>query len=311
MSLTINGVNIAVQGVRALKPGITIEQASQKTKNNGLDEVFFTSNGKAYVAYGDSLNLSGLKKNSIPTVTFEGQKADVIVYEDEANSMLEGAKLGSVKALKDTSDAVFGAVKNIITTIGPTAGIAGGVGIAGYGIYQMLKTTGQGAATGAVGATLAGATAGGLPPGMAGGIWDALKSGVVGGLKLIAVAGAVGAGISMGYGAIKGAMEAKSTVKDISSIASITEDGSSPTNGGPAIANHTLGLPLPGQTVNGQPSYGTNQPGYGINIQINPQGAYGYTPQVNYNPAYAAPPAPMGSVSGMMSPQQLMGMQRH
>src|SRR3990167_2661444 len=154
MSLTINGVSIAVQGVRALKPGITIEQAALKTKNNGLDEVFFTSNGKAYVAYGDSLNIIALKKNNIPTVAFDSQKADIVAYDDEANSMMEGAKLGAIKAIKDSSDAVFGAVKNIITTIGPTAGVAGGVGLAGYSIYQMVKASGQGAAVGAVGASL-------------------------------------------------------------------------------------------------------------------------------------------------------------
>lgn len=304
MSLTINGINIPVQGIRALKPGITIEQASQKTKSNGLDEIFFTANGKAYVAYGDSLNLSGLKKNSIPSVTFEGQKADIIAYDDEANSIWEGAKLGSAKALKDSSDAVFGAIKNIITTIGPTAGIAGGVGIAGYGIYQMIKASGQGAATGAVSAALSSTPAAGLPPGMASGIWDALKSGVVGGLKLIAVAGAVGAGISLGYGAIKGAMEARSTMKDLSSIASITQDGSSPTNGGQAISNQSLGLPLnPQMPFNIQPGMGTPQNGFGINIQISPQqGGYLPTPQPGMN----------SQVSGLMTPQQLiMSLQRH
>jgi len=289
MSLTINGVSIAVQGVRALKPGITIEQAALKTKNNGLDEVFFTSNGKAYVAYGDSLSISALKKNNIPTVAFDSQKADIVAYDDEANSMMEGAKMGAIKALKDSSDAVFGAVKNIITTIGPTAGVAGGVGLAGYSIYQMVKASGQGAAVGAVGASLA-ASPVGVPPGFAGGILDALKSGVVGGLKLIAIAGGVGAGITMTYGAIKGAMEAKSTNKDLSTIASITEDGSRPTNGGAALTNFNPGngystLPsLPGSV----PAVG--QP-IGINIQITPQGGF-------------------SSVSSMMSPQQMMGMQR-
>ncbi|MBT9548826.1 MAG: hypothetical protein IV090_25765 [Candidatus Sericytochromatia bacterium] len=290
MSLTINGVSIAVQGVRALKPGITIEQAALKTKNNGLDEVFFTSNGKAYVAYGDSLNISALKKNNIPTVAFDSQKADIVAYDDEANSMMEGAKMGAIKAIKDSSDAVFGAVKNIITTIGPTAGVAGGVGLAGYSIYQMVKASGQGAAVGAVGASLA-ASPIGVPPGFAGGILDALKSGVVGGLKLIAIAGGVGAGITMTYGAIKGAMEAKSTNKDLSTIASITEDGSRPTNGGAALTNFNPGngystLPsLPGNNGSavGQP--------IGINIQITPQGGF-------------------SSVSSMMSPQQMMSMQR-
>jgi hypothetical protein len=290
MSLTINGVSIAVQGVRALKPGITIEQAALKTKNNGLDEVFFTSNGKAYVAYGDSLNISALKKNNIPTVAFDSQKADIVAYDDEANSMMEGAKLGAIKAIKDSSDAVFGAVKNIITTIGPTAGVAGGVGLAGYSIYQMVKASGQGAAVGAVGASLAAAPVG-MPPGFAGGILDALKSGVVGGLKLIAIAGGVGAGITMTYGAIKGAMEAKSTNKDLSTIASITEDGSRPTNGGAALTNFNPGngySTLPSLPGNNGPAVG--QP-IGINIQITPQGGF-------------------SSVSSMMSPQQMMSMQR-
>lgn len=300
MSLTINGVNIPVQGIRALRAGITIEQASQKTKGNGLDEIFFIANGKAYVAYGDSLNLSGLKKNSIPVVTFEGQKADIVAYDDEANGIWEGMKLGAVKAIKDTSDAVYGAVKNIITTIGPTAGIAGGVGIAGFGIYQMIKAGSQGAATGAVSAALGSAApAAGLPPGLTRGVWDALKSGVVGGLKLIAVAGAVGAGITLGYGAIKGAMEASNSTKDLSSIASITQDGSTPTNGGPALSNQALGLPNLHTPLNGQqPGINIPQNGFGINIQILPQqGEAASLPQAT---SVSSP------VSSLMTPQQLL-----
>ncbi len=294
MNLSINGVTVPVQGVRALKPGITIEQASQRTKNNGLDEIYFTSGGKSYVAYGDSLDISALKKNQIPTVMINGLTADVIAYEDEANSAWEGARRGAVHAFKDTSDAISGAVRNIVTTIGPTASLAGGVGIAGLGIWQVWKSTQGGAAA------LSGGFTGGLP-GLGQGIADALKSGVVGGLKLIAVAGAVGAGITLAYGAVKGALDAKNGNKDLTSIASVTEDGTTPVNGGVAqtgYPGYSPSLPVSGGTPNiSPPMSGPVSVTPGITIQIN-GGNIGQMPQQNAGQQ-------LHSVGGLLSPQQL------
>lgn len=308
MNLSINGVTVPVQGVRALKPGITIEQASQRTKNNGLDEIYFTSGGKSYVAYGDSLDISALKKNQIPTVMINGLTADVIAYEDEANSAWEGARRGAVNAFKDTSDAITGAVRNIVTTIGPTVSIAGGVGLAGFGVWQVWKSTQGGAA--ALSAASGGFT--GLP-GLGQGIADALKSGVVGGLKLIAVAGAVGAGITLAYGAVKGALDAKNGNKDLTSIASVTEDGTTPVNGGPVQAGYPGYSPNPIGANPTSPGMVTS-PSTGIGVSppmsVNPGGI---TIQINGGGFQSAPVSSgnqLHSVGGLMSPHQLSGQNR-
>ncbi|GIW22718.1 MAG: hypothetical protein KatS3mg068_1725 [Candidatus Sericytochromatia bacterium] len=44
--LAINGVQIQVQGIKELKPGMTIQEATLKTKKNGFDEIYFTIDGK-------------------------------------------------------------------------------------------------------------------------------------------------------------------------------------------------------------------------------------------------------------------------
>lgn len=276
MNLTINGTAIPVQGVRALRPGISIEQASQKTKGNGLDEVYFNSNGKSYVAYGDSLNISMLKKNVIPAVMLNGQKADIVAFEDEANSVWEGMKKGSMEALRDTGGAVIGAMRNVITTVGPGSIGVAGAGLAGYSIYQIWRG-GQG-----VGASLAAASA---APGVGKSILDLLGTATIGAVKLIAVTGAVGAGVTAAYGAVKGAMEAKVATKDYTSIASVTEDGAAPSNGGTALQYHQSNNPLPGGFM-GSPVPGQ---GYGINIQITPS-------------------AQIGTVGSLMSPGQLQAL---
>jgi len=302
MNLTINGKAVPVQGIRALRPGITIEQAVQKTKNNGLDEVFFQSSGRSYIAYGDSLNLSGLKSNKIPTVTFNGAKADVVAYDDEANSVWEGMTKGAVDEIKTGMTAVRTAISNLVTTVTPAVAAAGGIGVAGFGVYSMWRAS---QTAGTVGATLAasGAAAGGA------GAWigDALRGSVVGGLKVAAISGAVGLGILGGYGAVRGALEARSATKDLSTIASVTEEGSAPANGGAALSWAQL---YPSNPTNAQqvtaPEQTTVQPvpGYG-------NSTYG-VPSYGSPIFYQQPPrTQMGAVGGLMSPQQLRGMAAH
>ena len=301
MTLTINGQQISVQGIRPLRPGITVEQAVQRTKNNGLDEIFFTSNGRAYVAYGDSLNLSGLKKNAIPAVMHQSQQADVIAYDDEVNSVWEGMRKGAVEEIKTGMNAVRTAVSNLITTVQPTVAVAGGIGIAGMGVYHLWRTA-QGGAIGASMGLASGASAGA-------GQWiiDALKGSVVGGLKIAAISGGVGLAIMGGYGAIKGALEAKETQKDMASIASITEEGSSPLNGGQALNWPDAGTPVntpeptqpapvaPVSPVTPQPGPGS---GFGIGLPMVHGAAASSTVGYPISQTYPA--------TGLLSPQQLL-----
>ncbi len=275
MNLSINGQQLQVQGVRTLRPGITIEQAVQKTKNNGLDEVFFTSNGQTYMAYGDSLEISKLKKNQIPAVMFASQKADIIAYDDEVNSVWEGAKKGAIEEIKTGMNAVRTAVNNLISNVAPSIAAAGGIGIAGLGIYQIWRThqstIGAGiAAQGAIGGAAAGSW-----------ITDALKGSIGGGLKVIGISAGAGLALLSGYGAIRGALEAKNTTKDYGSIAAVTEDGTSPVNGGESLNWNQLYPP-----GGSQPNTGENRPGSIIAPGSGP--AYGSNP-FNGMPSYSPP----------------------
>lgn len=300
MALSINGQQIHVQGVRPLRPGITIEQAVQRTKNNGLDEIFFMSEGRAYVAYGDSLNLSGLKKNAIPAVMFQGRSADVIAYDDEVNSVWEGMRKGAVEEIKTGMNAVRTAVSNLITTVQPTVAVAGGIGIAGMGVYHLWRTT-QG---GAIGASMGLASGAGTGAGQW--IIDALKGSVVGGLKIAAISGGVGLAIMGGYGAVKGALEAKETQKDLASIASITEEGSAPLNGGQSLnwPDSPVSDPVPNQpeptpvAPAPQPQPGPDS-GFGI-------GRPGFFSHTTASSAVGYPVSQTYPAAGLLSPQQLM-----
>lgn len=313
MSLTINGRQINVQGIREINPGLTIQQASQKTKNNGLDEVYFNSNGKSYIAYGDSLNISMLHKNAIPQATFNGQTADIVTFEDEINSTIEGMKRGAVSALKDTGDAVIGAVKNIITTIGPTVAVGGGAAVAGYSIYQVMKSGTLTAAMSASAGAGAGVAAGAGTVGK--GILDALSSGAVGALKIIAITGVVGAGVTATYGAIRGAMNASNITRDYSTITSVTTAGMAPTNGGKPLESMPESAPAPSNPGNDAPEgVPTNPisttPYFPITAGV-PQYQHLQNPDPNQHSFYQAPQQPQQvqqqavGLNGLMTPQAL------
>ncbi len=244
MNISINQQSIAVQGVRELRPGISIEQAIQKTKKNGLDEVFFKANGRAYVAYGDAINISKLKKNEIPALMFNGLQADMLAFDDEANSVAEGAYRGALDELGNAVSFVRTSVSNILGNVGPTVLGVAAVGGVGLGVYTLWKRS-QGAAIGSAMVAQTGqktlqTAAKGIP-----------VSQFLNGLKITALAGLAGAGILAAYGALKGAFEAKANAKDYASIASISADGSAPANGGAALS---------WQQLNGQDSPSSQPP---------------------------------------------------
>jgi len=219
--LTINDKLINVQGIRPLKPGLSVQEACEKTKKNGLDEVYFMSGGKTYLAYGDNLNLSDLSKREIPRANFNGMSADIIAYEDEMNSVGQGIKTGVLKAWKETGNSVVGAVKSVIGTIGPGGALLLGGGIVGVSALLALKT-----------GTLT------LDGGLMGNFGKVALQTAFSAMKVIAVTGAVGMGVSGVAGAISGATEAGAHEKDYSTIAAVTYEGTRPA---PNPANGTIG----------------------------------------------------------------------
>ncbi|MFN8674677.1 MAG: hypothetical protein U0457_21670 [Candidatus Sericytochromatia bacterium] len=226
-SILLNGHQLDVQGIKELKNGLSIQEAASKTNKNGLDEVYFSVNGKNYLAYGDALKIGELSQNKIASVTYKGYTGTVVAYQNEANSVGEGVKNGALEGLKKAKDAVLGAVGSTITSIGPTStvAVAGVVGLTGLAMYRGIAL--QGASP--IGNMLG----------------DLLKNGSIGALKVITVAGAIGFGVATIGGAIGGISESLGKEKDYSSIASVTKDG----NFGATEANP----PTPAPSANSMP----------------------------------------------------------
>lgn len=300
MNISINSKQIAVQGIRALRPGITVEQATQKTKKNGLDEVYFKSNGQYYVAYGDSLELGDLRKNEIPAVMFNGMSADILTYDDEVNSMLEGAGRGALEELNVGIDFVRKSIGSMITRVGPTAVGAAAVGAAGLGLYKLWQESQK---IGAIGASLAagGATGGTLSMAAASGG----ASAILNGMKIAAISGLAGIGILAGYGALKGALEAKAAQKDYASIASVTAEGASPTNQGEALSWQQLNANAPANhndmttPVNMNPPYSAPvMPGEVVSDPVFQNPSFGNSPFDSFATSAKA-------VGALMNPAQL------
>jgi len=244
-SLSINGQIINVQGVKELKDDLSIQEASKHTKNNGLDEIYFTVDSKNFLAYGDNLNLGELEKKQIANLTYDGKQANLVSYENEMNSVGEGLWKGALNGIKKTKDTIFNAVGGIINSIGPSSlAVAGGA--IGLGVYTLIKT---GTFNTTIGSGTVGVMSSALGTGTAAGISlsELLKNGTVSALKLVAVTGAIGLGISAVAGAIGGVSESLSNEKDLSTIASVTKDGNysevEPTSHGRYSSNSTFTKP--------------------------------------------------------------------
>lgn len=237
--LAINGVQVQVQGIKELKPGMTVQEATLKTKKNGFDEIYFNVDGKNFLAYGDSLNLKELSKKQIANITYNNRNANLVAYENEMNSVGEGIIQGSINGLKKTRDAILGAVSNTVTSVGPTSVMLAG-GAIGLTAYAMIRGAGNATTMAAIGAS--------SPLGNV--LKDILKNGSIGALKVITVAGAIGFGITAAAGAIGGVSEALGTDKDLSSIASVTKDG----NETFGVAGTPSPTPINNPPVNNPPS---------------------------------------------------------
>lgn len=205
--LSINGRHIAVQGVKELDPNLSIQEAAAKTNKNGIDEVYFTSGGKNYIAYGDKLDLKALKKGDIPNITLDGKQANLVTFEDEANSILNGVGSGALGGLKTTRDVVTSAVSSTMRSSGTTSMIAvgGALGLTGYAVVKGVTISS------------------GSP--IANILDDVLVHGSLKAAKGIAITAAAGLVLAVGTGAVVGAADAVSTEKNYSSIASVTKEG--------------------------------------------------------------------------------------
>lgn len=102
--LAINGKPLQGQ-VYALKlaPGQSLEDAQKAGQHDGLDQVYFESQGKIYFAEGDGLELSALNSKKLPELTFklhgQEQSATLLAVDNETNTAWEGVKSVGAYAL--------------------------------------------------------------------------------------------------------------------------------------------------------------------------------------------------------------------
>lgn len=153
------------QDVRELT--VPLEVAAKHTENNNMDEVFFTYEGKDYVAFGDNLKFDTM--SALETISLNRKGIDILYTQDESSTIGEGASA----ALNSTAGKI---VKYGATGAGALAGaglalLAGGMASRPQfiGMGSFLGATaiggGLGAAVGYGGTATVGAIAGAVRSG--------------------------------------------------------------------------------------------------------------------------------------------------
>lgn len=176
--------------VRELKEDVSLEQAVAATTNNGYDEVFFSSEGKRFVAFTTDPSLlevmqGGQKNQTLTNLQIDGKAVELLKLNDEASTFLSGAwdttkSIGEAVIVKPyqllkpvlpnaaTAGTFLGGVAlgaatrlgdlQTTTRIGLTIGAAGGVGTVramtdkGSETARTLKGAATGLASVAIGA---------------------------------------------------------------------------------------------------------------------------------------------------------------
>lgn len=121
-NLTVNGVNTGIKYVRELQEGVTLEQVQKAIDGDGYDSLVYEQDGKAYVAYGDDLNLDNLKslkQGDKINAALNGKTVNLVLFENEVNSFSEGvgealnlgkkAVIGGGKMLANQGIQIIGA----------------------------------------------------------------------------------------------------------------------------------------------------------------------------------------------------------
>lgn len=114
--------------VRELKDNVSLEQAVAATEHNGLDEVFFESEGKNYVAYGTlDVGDTAELKTKLASGKFGDKNIKVLQFTSEANFVTEGF-VQSAKALGNAVSLPFRYLKfpNAATSATFIGGMAAG-----------------------------------------------------------------------------------------------------------------------------------------------------------------------------------------
>lgn len=135
--ITVNGVRVAYQGLAALKPGVSVQDAAERTKDNGLDELLVTVAGpdgqaRRLLVWGDALDFGFRASQAPPVVTVDGAPARLAHHEDEAVGLLERLGRGFTEGFKEAGQSVSTMARRTVEGspyVGAAALVAG-VGLA-------------------------------------------------------------------------------------------------------------------------------------------------------------------------------------
>jgi hypothetical protein len=142
-NFTVNGVNTGVKNIRELQEGVTLEQIQQAIDGDGYDSMVFEQDGKAYIAYGDNMNFSGLEKlgpGDKINANLNGRTVNLVLFENEVNSASEGVGQAWDYAKKVGTGAGKYAANNGLEIVG--AGMTLGM-FARLGGAKTASTAGQ------------------------------------------------------------------------------------------------------------------------------------------------------------------------
>jgi hypothetical protein len=207
-NFSINGQALLVQGVKEVDPAQSIQEAAQKTKKNGINEVYFTQDGKNYIAYGDKMDLSSLKKSGVPAVSLNGKAATLVTFEDENNTVGGGLKRGALDGIKNARTIIGNGTSSVMNSIGPASVI-----VAGGAIVLTAVVLAKGGITKAVASPLSKI------------LGDIIVKNSGKALAGVAIAGGLALGVNIVSGSIGGVGETLSKEKDYSTIAAVTKEG--------------------------------------------------------------------------------------
>lgn len=108
--------------IRELKAGLSLEQAIEKTQDNGIDEAFVEADGKRYVIYSED----DLRIDSKANIQVEGKAAKVLHLSDEMNSFGDGLFLMPSKGYRIAKAAIAPIAPNPATALAITGGVVAG-----------------------------------------------------------------------------------------------------------------------------------------------------------------------------------------
>lgn len=142
--ILVNNKKVSYQGVGHLREDVATTDAATKTKGNGLDEYIISdknaeNKAERVLVYGDKLDFSFQKQNSVPQVTVDGRPATMVYSHHEVHGFFDGFGNGLVDGFKKAFDSASGVGERLLSGIA----IAGGTAFVG-GSVVTIATHGVG-----------------------------------------------------------------------------------------------------------------------------------------------------------------------